>query len=162
MNRFTCMLILLFASLVMPGQGLTAPAIEIEADKVEHDQEKGAIVYTGNVLISHGTLEIHAASLTVEQNADGGHVARVNGSPMTFSQHNAGKSISGQAMQASYDVDTEKLTLLSDAIVRQDGDTITSDRIIIDMKTGVATAGNKQSNSSRVHTVIKSRTDKVK
>lgn len=131
--------------------------VEISSDTIEHNSENGTLVYLGNVIVNHTDITINASKLTITEKEGGGHIVRVTGSPVRFKQAAAdGKSISGEARQGRYDIDLETLVLQQNARVTQNGNTISGDTISVNLKTGIATAGNKKSTSSRVRTVIKS------
>ncbi|OOZ42947.1 lipopolysaccharide transport periplasmic protein LptA [Solemya elarraichensis gill symbiont] len=131
--------------------------VEISSNTVEHNGENGTLVYTGNVVVRHTDITINASKLTIAEKDDGGHIVRVSGSPIRFKQAAVdGKSISGEARQGRYDIDLETLVLQQNAKVTQNGNTVSGDTISVNLKTGIATAGNKKSTSSRVRTVIKS------
>ncbi len=140
-------------SIAQQGDG----EVEISSDTVEHNSENGTLVYTGSVVVRHSDITINANKLTIEEKDDGGHIVRVSGSPVRFEQAAVnGKNISGEAMQGKYDIDLETLVLQQNAKVTQNGNTVSGDTISVNLKTGIATAGNKKSTSSRVRTVIKS------
>ncbi|KAB7623823.1 lipopolysaccharide transport periplasmic protein LptA [Alkalilimnicola sp. S0819] len=61
--------------------------IELEADRAEMDNVSGVSVYTGNVILTQGTLKITGDKMTVYQ-TEGGELdkAYVDGRPATYQQ----------------------------------------------------------------------------
>src|SRR5579863_2083496 len=60
--------------------------IQIEADHATLDQKQMVTVFSGKVVITHGTLVVHASQGTATQDKDGDKTLLLTGSPVTFVQ----------------------------------------------------------------------------
>ena len=65
--------------------------IEIEADTVTVNDAKKISIYTGNVIVTQGTLLIHADKLVVREDLEGFQHSSSYGNPTTFKQKREGK-----------------------------------------------------------------------
>jgi len=144
----TCALLLL----LLPGQ-LWALAtdgeqpIEVEADELEvRDQEKISI-YTGNVTLVQGSLEINADRVVIHLNeANELILMEMTGTPATFRQLNDDQQeILGEALHIDYTQSESLLELRDSARVSQAGDIIESDLIRINTETSSLQAGSAES-----------------
>ena len=79
--------------------------IEIEADTMTVDDAKSTSVYTGDVILTQGTLLIKADELIVRQDKQGFQHSTSLGNPTTFKQKMEGSSeyIQGRALRIEYD-----------------------------------------------------------
>ena len=57
---------------------------KIDADKMTYSEEKNVNVFSGNVLLTRGSLVIRGAKLTLTQKPDGSQFAVIEGGPSTF------------------------------------------------------------------------------
>lgn len=153
-----------FLALVFCCLGLSATAqdrdlpVEITSDTAEYDEKNATVTYTGNVVVIQGKSRLNSARLTLHQPKSGPQKIVAVGNPVTFFQpadeEEGTKEINGSAKRAEYDLDNRTLTLIDEAEVIQDGDQVTSDRILYDMESATVKAGAAASGSERVRTVI--------
>ena len=80
---------------------------------------------------------------------------RMSGS-VRFTQSAKGdrKAVTGTSSKADYDMNAKLLVLSGGAIVRQDGNTVTNDRIVFNMKESLILAGQKAGARERVETIL--------
>jgi len=88
------------------------------------DLLKQVVVFNGNVVITQGTLTIHADRVEVRESADGFHTATAIGStsrPANFRQKRDGldEYIEGQADRVEYDGRADKVLFIGHAQVRR-------------------------------------------
>jgi lipopolysaccharide export system protein LptA len=88
----------------------------------------------GNVVITQGTLTIHADRITFHQNTDNSLSAVAYGNPVTFREKRDGvdEYYEGQAQRAVYDGSKRFLELFDRAQLRKSGDEIRSNYITYD------------------------------
>ncbi|MEZ5658951.1 MAG: lipopolysaccharide transport periplasmic protein LptA [Burkholderiaceae bacterium] len=95
--------------------------IQIEADRMEYDDRQQVNVFSGNVVLTRGTLEIHAARLVLRQDAAGNSQAEASGSPASFKQlrDDNGELIEGSGQELRYDDGKQELLLINQASLRK-------------------------------------------
>jgi lipopolysaccharide export system protein LptA len=86
---------------------------------------------TGNVVITQGTLTIHADKVVFRQNADNTLSATAHGNPVSFRQKRDGveEYYEGFAQRGEYDGSKDLLQLYERALLRRGGDEIRSNYI---------------------------------
>ncbi len=99
--------------------------IEIEADAAELDDASGITVYTGNVLVTQGSIRLRGDKLTITYNDDNSlKTATMVGHPATFRQmpddQNKGE-IEGKGIRIEYLAPKNRLVLTEDAELTQNG-----------------------------------------
>ena len=123
-----------------------APApVTIEADYAEIDERKAMSVYTGNVVLTQGNLQMQADKVTVHTRE--GKLERVYawGSPVTYRQERENEApIHGHSLRMEYDAGNEVLLLLDQAQLWQDKNHFSGERIeySANLDRVVATGGN--------------------
>jgi lipopolysaccharide export system protein LptA len=143
----TCLLFLLSAS--------TAPAawakstdrnqpMDLDADVTDCSiEENGPCVFTGDVHVVQGTLDIRAAKADVRRG--GGDIQRVllTGSPVRLQQGlDSGGTMSARASNVDYDMPRDIVTFTGKVEIDQPGrGTIASERVVYNMRTGQVQAG---------------------
>jgi len=155
MHRFN----LLFA-LALLATGLPAlesdqqQPIELSADFADIDESKGISIYKGNVDIRQGTIRLQADLVTVHHENRRPSKMIAEGGPVRFSQDTESGPVKGRAKRAEYEVNTENLVLIGDAVVVQNNDTMRSDRILYDRIRSVVRAGAAAQGKQRVRITI--------
>ncbi len=137
--------------------------MNIEADRVDIDDEKGTNTFKGNVVITRGSIRISGDKVVVyrdkEKNLDKVHSV---GKPAHFQQTPDNKRVPvvAEAEELFYDSVKEILIMRHNGKIVQGGDTFTGDHIIYDSKrnkiTAKQTSGktNTRTNNGRVHITI--------
>lgn len=128
--------------------------IELAADFADIDESRGQSLYKGNVDIRQGTLQLLADEVTVLHKGRKPSKMIAEGNPVRFSQQTKDGPVKGRARRAEYEMDTENLVLIGDAVVIQNQDTMRSDRIIYDRVRSVVKAGAAAQGSDRVRITI--------
>lgn len=108
--------------------------MQIEADRMQHDEHKQLSEFIGGVQANKGTLVLRAERLEVQQDAQGRQQARFWAAPgqrVFFRQKREGLNefIEGEAEQIDYDSRADELTLLRRAEMRILRDGKTADQI---------------------------------
>ena len=144
---------LLIALLLAPGGGVLAEQadsrkpMQIEADRMAHDDPRQLSVLSGRVQAVKGTLLMRADHLEVQQDAQGNQVARFRaeaGERVFFRQKREGLNefIEGESEEAVYDSRLDLMTLTGRAEVRilrdgQAADRLYGQRIVYNNSTEV-------------------------
>ena len=108
--------------------------IDLEADSVTVNDAKKTSTYTGNVVLTQGTLVIHADKLIVREDKEGFQHSTSTGNPTTFKQRMEGKSeyIEGNAQRIEYDGRMDKVQLYTKAWVKRGQDIVHGEYIMYD------------------------------
>ena len=157
-KRLVTALVLLLASNAWALQSDQSQPIEIQADNGMLDQGKQVTVFTGNVIVKQGSIDIKAARIEVQRTNDGSQLMTATGSPVAFKQQlDEGKGwVNGHAQKVTYQSASGLITLIGNAKVQRGGDVVQGNNITYNTKTEIYTAaGNKAaSGSGRRVTVV--------
>ena len=110
----------------------------------------GACEFTGNVLITQGTLNISAARATMHRND--GDISRVvlTGSPVILRQQmDDGTPMTSRAAQVDYDLRSEVVVFTGDVSVQQPRGTLSGERVVYNLQSGRVEGGGE--GAGRVH-----------
>lgn len=123
--------------------------IRLTADKATYSERTGVTTYSGNVVISQGTLKIKASNLTVNLNNNKSITSAIaTGSPASFEQvvSNEKGLAKGQASKIDYNASTGIVTLTGNAKLTQAGNSFSGNTIRYSLTHGdvEATAGGGQ------------------
>ena len=173
-SRFLVLTILLFLLPLnlMALKNDSQQPINLEADSADIDDLKGISIYSGNVVLTQGSMVIKSNKLTIyhDKNRDL-EKAVANGSDVilaTFKQRLEGKNayFKARAKTMVYYLKEDKIHLLKKALVEQAGDTFSGDRIVYDTKketvaaSSKKTKGKKSNNGNRVRVTIQPKSKK--
>ena len=137
--------------------------IDLEADTVQVNDAKKTSTYTGNVILTQGTLVIRGDKLVVREDSAGFQHGTSYGNPTTFKQKMEGKNeyFEGSAQRIEYDGRMDKVQLYTKAWVKRGNDVVHGDYIMYDANAeyaeaigGGAQAGTPDAPKGRVHAVI--------
>lgn len=129
------------------GIGLARPAVAEKADRekpINYQADSGDVNYQtkvgtlmGNVILTQGTLTIHADKIVFHQNPDNSVSATAYGNPITFREKrdNVDEYYEGVAQRAEYDGQKRFLELFDRALLRQGTDEIRSNYISYNAET---------------------------
>jgi lipopolysaccharide export system protein LptA len=108
--------------------------IELEADTVTVNDAKKISIYTGNVILNQGTLQIKADKMIVREDQDGFQHSTCTGNPTTFKQKRTGKDewMQGSGQRIEYNARMDKVQLYTNAWVKRGEDIVTGDYISYD------------------------------
>jgi lipopolysaccharide export system protein LptA len=108
--------------------------IELEADSVTVNDAKKISTYSGNVILTQGSLVIRADKLIVREDDQGFQHSTSTGNPSTFKQKREGKNeyMEGSAQRIEYDGRMDKVQLYTRASVKRGEDIVRGDYISYD------------------------------
>ena len=112
--------------------------------------DTGACQFSGDVLITQGTLNIGAAQATMHRND--GDVSRVvlTGSPVILRQQmDDGTPMTARAAQVDYDLRTEVVVFTGDVSIEQPRGSLSGERVVYNLQTGRVEGGGE--GAGRVH-----------
>ena len=158
-----------FSSQVFAESADRDKPIDLEADSVKVDDAKQISTYSGNVILTQGTLVIHADKLIVREDKEGFQHSTSLGNPTTFKQKREGKNeyMEGSAQRIEYDGRMDKVQLYTKAWVKRGEDIVHGDYIMYDANAEYAEVigGGKSSDggtsSGRVRAVIQPKNKKT-
>lgn len=179
MKRSLSFLLLAFGMFATAGSHAEKADAEhptkVQADQMAYDDVKQINTFTGNVILTRGTLIMRGSKLTVVQDPEGYQFATLLGStgtPATFRQkRDAGTNqwVEGQAQRIEYDDKSEVVKLFNNArIKRLEGtaptDEVEGETIVYDSRAEFFTVSNTPSGQNkpgggRVTAVIQPRTE---
>lgn len=159
------MLLVVLAShqqLALAEQSDRDQPIELEADTVTVNDAKKISVYSGNVILTQGTLQIKADKMIVREDLEGFQHSTSTGNPTTFKQKSTGKDewMQGSAQRIEYNARLDKVQLYTGAWVKRGEDIVHGDYISYDANAEYAEViGGTKANpagtpNSRVKAVI--------
>lgn len=134
--------------------------VNLEADTVTLDDIKKISVYSGNVVISQGTLMVRADRVQVTQNASGLDRLSATGRPVAFRQKLDGREeyIEGFADRIEYNSTSGQLELIGQARLQRGADELRGAQISYNANTEFYTVTgqpNAQTPGGRVRAVIR-------
>lgn len=143
--------------------------IDLEADSVKVDDAKQISTYAGNVILTQGTLVIHADKLIVREDKEGFQHSTSLGNPTTFKQKLEGKNefMQGSAQRIEYDGRMDKVQLYTKAWVKRGEDIVHGNYIMYDANAEYAeviggdTSGAPGAPAGRVRAVIQPKNKKA-
>lgn len=118
--------------------------IRVQADSAELDDKQGVAVYHGDVIITQGTLKITGDKVTITQDANGDiEVFTAIGRPAYYEQKpSADKEIvKAYGLTIQYFADNERIVLIDQAKVVQEGNTFEGEKIVYDTQRQIVNAG---------------------
>src|SRR5208283_3108789 len=139
MTRARSHFLALVTALLGAATALPATAEKADRDKpINYQADTGDVNYQtkvgtlqGNVILTQGTLTIHADKIIFHQNPDNSVSATAYGNPLTFREKrdNVDEYYEGFAQRAEYDGQKRFLELFDHALLRQGSDEIRSNYI---------------------------------
>ena len=140
--------------------------VNVEADKVNVDDTNKVSVFEGNVVLTQGTIVIHASKMIVRQDAEGFNSSTAYGHLARFRQKMEGvdEYIEGEAERIEYDGKAEKLELFTSAHIKRGKDELRGNYISYNAVTEFyqALSGKQPANGGRVRAVIQPKEKDVK
>jgi lipopolysaccharide export system protein LptA len=134
---------------------------EIESNRMMSDEARQMSIFEGNVVLTKGTLVVHADRLVVRQDADGFQHVTATGNPVRFRQRadskdgKEGSWIDGEAKRMEFDERDDKLELIDDARVSRDKDVVRGNYIFLDQRSGFySVTGGADTPQGRVRAVL--------
>ena len=133
-NLFLLLLLLLTSGMALAEKADRDKPIDLEADSLSVNDAKKISTYTGNVILTQGTLTIRADKLIVREDKEGFQHSTSTGNPTTFRQKMEGKDeyIQGSGQRIEYDGRMDKVQLYVKAWVKRGEDIVHGDYIMYD------------------------------
>ncbi len=133
--------------------------VHIDSNTASYNDKTETSIYTGNVVTTQGSLHIKSDKLVVYLKNGSVDKMVFTGKPAKFRQlPGIGKEeIRGQGLTGEYYPAKNKLILIEEAIVFQGASRSASRLIVYDSKNSLIKAGEKTSDSKRVHSVFKTK-----
>ncbi|MGZ4957290.1 lipopolysaccharide transport periplasmic protein LptA [Methylobacter sp.] len=130
--------------------------IIIDSNTATYDDVKATSTYTGNVISIQGSIRVNSDKLVVYFIDGEADKMVFTGKPAKFKQtpHEGDQDITGEALTGEYYPKKNLLILIDKATVWQGSGAYTSDFIEYDLKTSLVKAGEKESDTKRVHVVL--------
>ncbi len=130
--------------------------INIESDRAERNDKKGTTVYEGSVVIIQGTIKIRADKVTVY--TDNNQVSRIVciGKPAHYQQQPKPQQglILASGNTIEYHLAADRIDLLENASLEQNGTIITGGKINYDLKAEIVKASSGADPKKRIQMVI--------
>ncbi len=149
------LLLLALAVSALPEDRLQA--IKITADEALRDEKQGFTVYTGNVRMEQGSLQIQADKITIYHRVEEADRIVAEGSPARMQQQPEPDKglIHARALVIEYYKAEERVHLNQEARIEQQGSIVTGDRIdYLIAEQRVKADSGQDGNGSRVEVVI--------
>jgi lipopolysaccharide export system protein LptA len=140
--------------------------INLESDSMRVDDVQKISVFEGKVVMTQGTLTIHADKITVRQDKEGHQYGSASGNLATFRQKRDGADeyVEGEAERIEYDGKIDRVEFFSRArLKREPADEVHGNYISYDSRTeyftvtGGSTPAASGSPAARVRAVIQPR-----
>lgn len=168
-NVILLLLLLASSGLALAEKADRDKPIDLEADTLTTNDAKKISTYTGNVILTQGTLTIRADKLIVREDQEGFQHSTSTGNPTTFRQKMEGKDeyIQGSAQRIEYDGHMDKVQLYGAAWVKRGGDIVHGDYIMYDASAeyaeviGGSQAATPSNPKGRVRAVIQPKSAKT-
>lgn len=152
-------------ALLLSLMGCNAYALESDADQpividsntATYDDTTATSTYIGNVISIQGSIHVNSDKLVVYfVNGDAEKLV-FTGNKAKFKQtpSEGGEDITGEALTGEFYPKKNLLILINDATVWKGNGTYSSNLIEYDTKTSLVKAGEKSSDTKRVHVILK-------
>ncbi|MDR3425941.1 MULTISPECIES: lipopolysaccharide transport periplasmic protein LptA [Silvimonas] len=129
--------------------------MKIEADSATYDQKANTGVYTGNVVVTQGTMTLRSDKLVIHQDADGMQYSQGDGKPVKFRQQaDDGEWVDAESLHYDYNQKTGMLVLTNSAWVRKNQNEVFGDIITYNLNNDQYTANSTKSGAGRVNVTI--------
>ncbi|WP_019139671.1 lipopolysaccharide transport periplasmic protein LptA [Noviherbaspirillum massiliense] len=176
MKHFLFALLCMLATGIVQAEKADADKpTKVEADQMAYDDAKQITTFTGNVVMTRGTMTMHAGKVVVSQDPAGYQYATLlapSGGLATFRQKRDGGQnlwVEGQAERIEYDGKAELVKLFTRAKIRRleggkpldeiEGDFISYDSRAEFFSVNTTPSGENKQGKGRITAVIQPRTE---
>tara|TARA_B110000858_G_C17609654_1_gene383872 strand:- start:132 stop:620 length:489 start_codon:yes stop_codon:yes gene_type:complete len=130
--------------------------INVVSDRAEKNEKEGTITYEGSVVVRQGSIKINADKVTIITDAVKGDRIVSKGKPARYQQiHNTQDGlVLASANTINYFLKSERIGLIQDASLEQNGTTITGDKIDYDLQAEIVKASSRENTKQRIEMVI--------
>ena len=150
-SLFVMTLMLYPAASVLALPSDSSQPIRIQANTATLDDKRNTAVYTGNVIITQGTMRLAGTRVTLTSDANGELNKMVTqGGPATYQQTpEANKPpVKAHAQTIEYYAADERVVLIDKAFLEQSGNTFQGDYVSYDIPGQVVDAGRNSSSGA--------------
>lgn len=130
--------------------------IHILSDAAERNEKKGITIYTGKVRMDQGSMRILAEKVTIHSIDNQVSKIVATGSPAHYQQQPSPdkETVTAKGNTIEYLLDEEKIVLIENASLDQQGTSMTGKRIRYDIKASQVNAIGGNSAQEQIHMVI--------
>jgi len=131
--------------------------ISIEADRVDVDDVKGVSIYSGDVVLRQGSMELIADKLILKVSEQRELVSvKAQGSPARFKQFNdpVNGEVHGHAKEITYDVKDEYMLFVGEAYLWQCGDEVSGNQVEYFGSQALVKAKKAEDGQGRVQVIL--------
>lgn len=152
--KLLCVLCLLNHSApILAAEKNSPPPIEVEADRVDINAEKGTSIYEGNAIMTHGEMRISGSRMEIFTSEEGelSHVI-VTGQPARYRDVPPGQSREVRAIAGRmeyYASGPERAIFSNRAKLWQGQDSLSAARIFVNLETQAVEAKGKEDERAR-------------
>jgi len=156
-RQFNYLIIMFFVTLLFSQNCLALSSdrdqpIELEADSADLNDLQGISIYTGDVILTQGSTQLHATTLTLFHNQEH-KLTKIEaiGSPASFKQRPDGQivDVKAKAHRMLYFMNKETIYLYENAIFFQDKNSFRGDQIVYDTKNNIVKAASKKTSKGK-------------
>lgn len=156
---FTLMAYILFAATIPAANALESDRnkpITITSNEAERDEIKGTTTYSGEVVMEQGSMRIDADTVVIHNTREKVTKIIALGKPARYQQkpNDSEGLVIAEANTLEYSLETESLHLIESASLKQEGTSLSGNRIDYDVRKSVVKAGSGKSATERVRMVI--------
>ena len=113
--------------------------VQVAADQLKVDQANGSATFTGNVIITQGTLKLSADQVDVEYLAgQSGATGKINRMIAAGNVLLVTPTEAAQAEQAVYTVASSEIVMTGDVVLTQGASALSGQKITVNLVTGTA------------------------
>jgi lipopolysaccharide export system protein LptA len=136
---WTCqrVILMIMAAVLLPLSSAMAERADrdkptlIDADQLNHDEQQQITIFTGNVVLTKGTLVIRGDRMELRQDVDGNYFGVITGRPASFRQKRdiGNEFMEGESLRLDYDGQQEIVVLTESAVMRRLQGDVLMDRV---------------------------------
>jgi len=143
---------------------------QIEANRMSADDTRRMNIFEGNVVLTKGTIAVHAERIVVRQDAEGFQFTTATGTPVRFKQRmdpkegeKEGRWMDGEAMRIEIDERKQTIELFQNARVNRGGDEVAGNYIFVDQRSDFfSVSAGKGAPQGRVRATIQPKASDAK
>lgn len=116
----------------------TDAPVDVEADRIEVEDRQDRAVFSGNVRVKQGTLNLNASRLTVAYADRAGGGVAIDRLDAAGGVTVRSPSETARGQFAIYDLNRRQITMLGGVVLEQGANTVRGGRLVIDLDSGRA------------------------
>lgn len=147
-NRYLFILLLIFVTpLSFALKSDESQPIQIVADKATADQINKVTVFTGNVVVTRGSIIVHSNTAEASEDKSGYKIIHLVGTPVTFEQLNDdGEKTQGECNDFEYNTKNSLAILTGRARVKKGDNMVIGDKLTYNTQTQIYSATSSNAN----------------